>query len=852
MTALVRDLRLAVRILLHTKAWTAVVLASLALGIGANTALFTAVNGLLLQTVPVPEPDRLVRFNWAGKNDMVRSSSDYGYPGAFGTRNARSTFSFAIYERLHAANTTLTDLAAGAPMNALNVIVDGDAQVANGFQASGNFFRVIGVPAAVGRVFGAADDRPGAPVVAVISYPYWQKRFAGAASAIGRTVSINGQAVTIVGVLPQDFTGIQRLGAEPPDVTMPLAFDAVFNPPTPLPDGKPPIPRLTQPTYWWLQLIGRLKPGATLDQARANFATVFENTAREGRQAYEASLSAEEKNLLDNRQRGNAIPELLVRSAAHGYYEIGPDQRKSAGFLAAVVVIVLLIVCANVANLLLSRATSRAREISVRLSMGATRGRLVRQLLTESLLLSSLGGVLGVLVGYWSRALLPFGEKAPLDWRVFGFVAGVSTLTGVIFGLMPALRATRVDLSGALKASGRSVIGSRSVLSRGLVVAQVALSLVLLVGAGLFLRTLDNLRSVDVGFDTRNLLMFHLNPGATEPDPARTRLVFDAVLARLAALPGVKAAAATRTTLLSGSTSTSSMYVQGQTAEKPAEDQMYMMDVSPAFFATLGVPVLRGRGFTDQDDAKAPKVAILNEAAARKLFTDGDAVGRRLGGSFEKTNEYEIVGVVRDTKYNSVRDPGPPTMYRCIWQGPSRRLNVMLRTAGEPLAMAGAVRAAVREVAPTLPIEEFTSQTEQISKRVAQERLFAMAYTIFGVLALVLASIGLFGVMSYNVARRTSEIGVRMALGAQRQTVVGMIMRESMILVALGAVIGLAVAAGLSMTDSIRTAVYGVSPRDPLSIAIAVSVITIVSALACSLPARRASKVDPMVALRDS
>jgi predicted permease len=658
--------------------------------------------------------------------------------------------------------------------------------------------------------------------------------------------------VTIVGVLPQDFTGIQRLGAEPPDVMVPLAFDAVFNPPTPLPDGKPPIPRLTQPTYWWLQLVGRLKPGVTLEQARANFATIFENTAREGRQAYEASLSAEEKTLLDNRTRGNAIPELLVRSAAHGYYELGLDTRRSAGFLAAVVVIVLLIVCANVANLLLSRATSRAREISVRLSMGATRGRLIRQLLTESLLLSSLGGALGVLVGYWSRALLPFGDKAPLDWRVFGFVAGVSTLTGVLFGLVPALRATRADLTGALKASSRGVIGSRSVLSRGLVVAQVALSLVLLVGAGLFLRTLDNLRGVDVGFDARNLLMFHLNPGATEPDATRTRLVFDAVLARLAALPGVKAAAATRTTLLSGSTSTSSMYVQGQTTEKPAEDQMYMMDVSPAFFATLGVPVLNGRGFTEQDDTKAPKVAILNEAAARKLFADGGAVGRRIGGSFEKANEYEIVGVVRDTKYNSVRDPGPPTMYRCIWQGPARRLNVMLRTAGEPLAMAGAVRAAVREVAPTLPIEEFTSQTEQISKRVAQERLFAMAYTIFGVLALALASIGLFGVMSYNVARRTSEIGVRMALGAQRQTVVAMVMRESMALVALGAVAGLVVATGLSTTESLRAAVYGVSPRDPVSIAIAVSLIAIVSALACSLPARRASQVDPMVALRDS
>jgi putative ABC transport system permease protein len=293
------------------------------------------------------------------------------------------------------------------------------------------------------------------------------------------------------------------------------------------------------------------------------------------------------------------------------------------------------------------------------------------------------------------------------------------------------------------------------------------------------------------------------------------------------------------------------MWVQGQTTEKAAEDEMYMLDVSPTFFATLGIPVLRGRGFTERDDAKASKVALLNEAAARALFANGEAVGRRLGGSFENASEYEIVGVVRDTKYNSVRDPGPPTMYRCVWQGPARRLNVVLRTAGEPLAMSGAVRAAVREVAPTLPIEEFTSQTEQIAKRFAQERLFALAYSIFGGLALVLASIGLFGVMSYNVARRTSEIGVRMALGAQRQTVVGMVMRESMILVAIGGLVGLGLAAALSTTESIRTTVYGVSTRDPLTIGIAVSVITTVSALACSLPARRASKVDPMVALRE-
>ena len=547
MTALVQDLRLAVRVLLGTKTWTLVVLLSLALGIGANTALFTAVNGLLLQTVSVHEPERLVRFNHAGRNDMVRNSNDYGYSGTSGTRNVRSTFSFPMIEQLRAANTTLTGLAAGVPMGSLNVLVNGDAQLATGYQATGNYFTVIGVPAVLGRVFGEADDRPSAPPVAVISHAYWSKRFAGEPSAIGRVVSINGQMVTIVGVTPADFAGIERLGADAPDVTVPLAFDALFAPPV-----RVEIPRMQQPTYWWLQLVGRLKPGVSIEQARANFATVFQRTAIAGMAEYQSSLTADEKALSTNRQRGTAVPELLIKPAAHGYYDVLPQTRRSAGFLSVVVVIVLLIVCANVANLLLTRATARSREISVRLSIGATRGRLIRQLLTESILLSSLGGALGGLLAYWLRALLPFGQKAPLDWRVFGFLAGVSMLTGIVFGLLPALRATRVDLAGAMKESSRSVTGSRTVLSKGLVVLQVAMSLVLLVGAGLFLRTLENLESVDVGFDSRNLLMFNVNPRVNGYDLDRSSRLFGQVLERMATVPGVTSAALTRTRLLSG------------------------------------------------------------------------------------------------------------------------------------------------------------------------------------------------------------------------------------------------------------------------------------------------------------
>ena len=843
MTALVRDLRLAVRVLLGAKTWTLVVLMSLALGIGANTALFTAVNGLLLQTVSVREPERLVRFNHAGQNDMVRNSNDYGYSGTSGTRNVRSTFSFPMIEQLRAANTTLTGLAAGVPMGSLNVLVNGEAQMAIGYQATGNYFTVIGVSAALGRLFGEADDRPSASPVAVISHAYWNKRFAGEPSAIGRVVSINGQMATIVGVTPADFAGIERLGADAPDVTVPLAFDALFSPPV-----RVETPRMQQPTYWWLQLVGRLKPGVSIEQARANFATVFQRTAIAGMAEYQSSLTVDEKSLSTNKQRGTAVPELLINTAAHGYYDVLPQTERSARFLGVVVVIVLLIVCANVANLLLTRGTARSREISIRLSMGATRGRLIRQLLTESILLASLGGALGGLLAYWLRGLLPFGQKAPLDWRVFGFLAGVSMLTGIVFGLMPALRATRVDLAGAMKEGSRSVTGSRTVLSKSLVVLQVAMALVLLVGAGLFLRTLENLKSVDVGFDSRNLLMFNVNPRVNGYDLARSSRLFGQVLERMATMPGVTSVALTRAPLLSATTFVDRAWKQGQTSQAPAVETMFKMDVSPAFFATMGIPVLQGRSFTDRDGPAGPKVAILNEAAARKLFPDGDALGRRVGESFEKAGEFEVVGVVRDTKYASVRDPGPPTVYRCVWQSTQRNLHVVLRTAGEPLAMSGTVRAAMREIDPTVPIQELTSQSEHISQRFAQERLFARAYTAFGALAVLLACIGLFGLMSYNVARRTNEIGVRMALGAERATVIRMMLRESMQLVAIGVTLGLG--AALWAGRFVKTVVYGLSPNDPFTIAAAVGLIAVVTALAGGLPARRASNVNPIEALR--
>jgi predicted permease len=823
--------------LLKARGWTAVVLLSLALGIGANTALFTAVNGLLLKTLSVPHPDDLVRLRWAGENDMVRSSSDYGASSPVNGRRVRTTFSYATYLDIRKANRTLTDVAASAPIGGLNVIVDRGADIASALAVSGNFFRVLDVPPALGRLIGDEDDTPGAPVVAVISTSFWQKRFGGDRSAIGRVVTINNQPATIVGVLPPSFTGLQRLGGTAADVTVALAMDAVVN------AGNGP-PRLGQPTNWWLQLVGRLRPVTTLAQVQGNLEGVFQQSARNGMAAYRAGLTADERGLEANRRGTSRVPDLLVDSGRRGVYDLDAMARRSAGVLSGVFALVLLIVCANVANLLVSRATSRHDEIAIRMSIGATRRRLIRQMLTESLLLATLGGALGVLVGYWSRALLPFGAETPVDWRMFAFAAALSAITGVAFGLLPAFRATRVDLASDMKASSRSVAASRSWLSRGLLVLQVAVSLVLLVGAGLFLRTLQNLRGVDIGFNPDHLLMFVVNPQLNHYDEARRAEVFRSIEERLRAVPGVKAVALSRVPLLSGSTSTTSFYVPGRTQDQT----IYLMSVTPEFFPTMEIPLAAGRGFTDRDTATSPKVALINETAARTFFPDGSPIGRRAGLSREQDTEYEIVGVVRDTKYNDLREAAPPTFYEMARQSPMRSLNVLVRTFGDPAALTPAVRAAVRDVDATLPITNIHTQTEQVEGRFEQERLFAHALSLFGGLALLLASIGLFGVMSYSVARRTNEIGIRMALGAQRPRIGLMVLGESMALVALGIGLGLLAAAGLGRY--VASVLFGLGTTDPVTMSAAVAVIVVVSGLASYLPARRAANINPLIALQ--
>ena len=841
---MLKDLRHAVRMLLQAKGWTLVVVLSLALGIGANTAIFSATNSLLIRKIPVTDPDSLVRLRYAGRNDMVTSSSDYGFStkGPDG-RDLRTTFSYPMYQQFRADNKTMSDLLACAPYGRVNVVVDGQADIANSFISTGNYYQMLGVRARIGRTILPEDDNPTAPPVAVISSKYWHTRFTTDPGVVGKTIRVNNVLVTVIGVIAPEFTGIQQTIAELPDVGLPLSLEPQLNT-----FGQS---RLGQATYWWLQVMGRLKPGATAAQVHGNLMPVFQQTARAGLDSYLKGLPDAERSTAVNRTR-TEVPELRVDSASQGIYDVHTNQLRSTTILSIVVALILLIVCANVANLLLSRATAREKELSVRLSLGATRLRLIRQLLTESLLLAGIGGLLGVIVGYWGKQLLPvpLNQAAVLDWRVIGFVLIVTCATGVVFGIAPAFRATGGDVNAALKQTSRSVAGSRSTLGKSLMIAQVAISLVLIVGAGLFLRTLHNLRHVDVGFNPQNLLLFRVQPQLNRYDEKQTLALYGRMLERLAAAPGVRSVALANPALLSGSVNGSSIFVRGRVYgnQRDGENNINRLVISPNFFEVMEIPILLGRSLTPRDNESAPKVVVINEAAVKKYFPNENPIGQRFGHSVEKTSDLEIVGVLRDVKYNSVRDAAPPTMYVPYLQARAVSAAMVVRTSTNPAGATGGIREAVRQIDPNLPMTDISTQLEQIEIRFAQEKMFAQAYTLFGGLALLLAAIGLFGLMSYSVARRTNEIGIRMALGARGQDVLRLVMRESMILVAVGVVIGVAIALGASRF--VATLLYGLAGTDVMTILASIAVMVAVAALAGFVPARRASRVDPMVALR--
>jgi len=850
--------------LLKQKGLTSVALLSLALGIGANTALFSIVDAMLLKMLPVKEPERLVLFKTVAPQEF----SPGGYNGSSNRDEQtglvnRTSFSYQAYQRLREQQGPMSDIFAFGSVG-LNVTADGQADVANGQGVTGNYYAALGVQPAVGRLLTDEDDKAGAAPVAVLSHRYWQKRFGGDATVVGKQINLNNVPFTVVGVSAKGFDGTMGVGTSM-DVTIPVTLEPQLY-------AEKDRSYLNGAGVWWLRIMGRLKPGVTREQAQAQLENAFLQSVLEHRAARQAAAKARGGNPisdLDPKQ----YPRLVAEPGGQGEMYGRRSYAPSLYLLLGVVGLVLLIACANVANLLLSRAAGRQKEIGLRLALGASRWRLIRQLLTESVLLSILGGFLGIIFAIWIKdgliAVSDWGGRGMtsleprLDWRVLGFTAGLSLLTGIVFGLAPAWRTTRVDVTPSLKDSGRSSSAvHRSLLSRGLVVVQVALSLLLLVGAGLFVRTLLNLQRVDPGFNTQNLLLFEVEPALIGYKDDKLRQIYRQISERLEAVPGVQGVTFSRMPLLSRSSSSSSMFLrEALNATPDAEGRLkptgegYRHVVRENFLEAMGIPLLSGRTFGPQDDTNSPRVVVVNQTFANKYFPNQSAVGKRFTFDTAKPDMLEIIGVCKDAKYTSQRDEVPPTVYSSYRQErPQASATFEVRTTGDPAATIASVRSVVREIEPNLPVMNVKSQVEQADETLMMERLFAKLLTLFALLAQQLAAIGLFGVLAYTVSQRTHEIGIRMALGADRASVMKMIVRQGMTLAVLGVVLGLVGAYVLTKYleswISLSKMLFGVKVSDPWTYGVIAVLLTMVALIACYIPARRATKVDPLVALR--
>jgi len=726
---------------------------------------------------------------------------------------------------------------------------------------TGNYFSVLGVNAALGRMLNREDDSAANPQpVVVLSYDFWRRRFALDPSVIGKKITLDDFPFTVVGVAPPGFTGLE-VGRRP-DLWWPIAAIPLVDPNRPVKDEG----------YTWLKVVGRLNPGASLAQARAEIDVLFKQQMAES--------VARQTSMPQWQRSSSESMRLELETGSTGWTMLRQQFKKPMLILMTVVALVLLIACANVANLLLAAAAARRKEIAVRLALGASRFRLMRQLLTESALLALLGGALGLIFAQWGTSALvtylprqnPVALDLHPDARALTFTLAASLLTGLLFGLAPALQSARLDLTSSLKdqvgASARRVYGFRLSLHKALVVAQVALSLFLLIGAGLFSRSLQNLKSIDLGFERENLVEFHLITGKGY-DRAQRANLYKQMLARLEGLPGARAASFSSFGLLSGNRIRNKVIAPGLVAQSDDDALCNALWVGPNYFAAMGIPLVAGREFDTQDERlsapdadtargaaaqppspQAPLAAVINQAMARHFFGVENPIGKRF--SIEGRSQgppIEVVGLVKDAKYRDMREGAPRTIYLAWFQQPGdSNQTFQLRTVGAVANMAAAIRRAAQELDPKLQIAELRTMNERVDELLAQERLLAQLAGFFSLFALLLACLGLYGIMSQSTLRRAREIGVRMALGARRGDVVRMVLRESMSLVAPGVLVGLG--AALMATRLVSTLLYGLEPTDPLTISLAVLLMIGVVALASYLPARKASQVDPLVALR--
>ena len=844
----ISNVRLAVRGLVKTPGFTVTVVLTLALGIGANTAIFSLVNDVLFRELPVRDPDELVLFrNVEGRDGRLsRAGENNGSVDPATGRPASTSFSLLTFERFRSSGRALSHVFAFAPFNRMTLLIDGQPETTDmGQLVSGDYFAGLGVSAIAGRTLTDTDDQPSAPPVGVISYRFWERRFNRDPSVIGKTIQVNRVPVTLIGVTPPGFAGTMQIG-ESVDISLPLAQHGRFQPDR--------ARNRAQPWYWWIRVMGRLDTGVTAEQARASLEPIFQVTAREG---WLAGVGREDGT-------GARMPDVSTLAADPGGQGENDRRRayaESLRILMGLVGVLLLVASANVANLLLARGSARRREIALRLALGASRARIVRQLLGESFLLAFTGTAFGILLAYWSRGLLlglrqfngdPAVLELPLDGRVLAFTIVVTGGTALLFGLAPALHTARVDLTAEFQ-SGARLLGTRarSRLGQMLMVVQIALSLVLLISAGLFVQTLRNLEQVATGFNTQGLALFRIEATpAGYPREAFTMLQAR-LQERLEQIPGVRAATFSRVPLLAGTRANRRTIIPGYTPPAGALMNINVNGIAPNFFTAMEIPLLLGRSFTTRDDENAPKVAIVTHAFVRRYFADENPVGRRFtfgANSNDPASEIEIVGVARDVKYTTLREVEPVTIYLPAPQMLEGVANYYVRTAGDPAAIGPAIRSAVREIDPGLPVIDFRTQEQQIERRNSQERQFAQLSGFFGVAALMLACVGLYGLMSYLVLQRTGEMGLRLALGALPGQVLQMVLRESFTLVAAGLVLGLAVA--YSVRRFVESTLFGLTAADPLTYAVVAGVLVAVTLLASLRPAQRAARVDPMIALR--
>jgi predicted permease len=832
------DLRYALRILVKSPGFASVAIFSLALGIGANTAIYSVIRAVLLDPLPVATPEELVAAGWNSGGVRTRgilSINSTAYRDERSGLNYGSNFSYTLYRAFQQA---------GGPgvfgfsyaANDVSASVAGQSVAASSLLVSGNYFSALGITTIAGRPLTEADDKPDAVPAAVITDSFWRRALGGDLAALQRTIHLNGSAFTIVGITAPGFYGMSKGGPffKPSDILLPLSAEPLVY------TRSTPRSLFNADDRWWVQVMARAKPGAPTARLQAALNTTFRS-----------SLAASSLPALHEA----SAAELRIFPASRGLDSWTRALRQPLVMLGTVVGVVLLIACVNVGNLMLVRGVGRQKELSIRLALGSSRWRLVRGVLVESVVIATAGGALGIFVGVWGARLLLATMLAgstrtavdvAFDGRLLGATLAVSAIAALLFSALPALRTARGNISPVLKQAAAGANGLHLGTGRILMAAQVAISVPLLVGAALFLRTVYNLGQVDLGFNPERLLIFHIDPSLNAYDADRIERLYGQALQRLTAIPDVESATVSDIVLLSRLQDNWTFQVPGLEPKT-----VKFARIGPAYFETFGISTIAGRTIGVQDHSRASRVAVVNETAARTLFGSDPPIGRRLTMESDPPVNFEVVGVVKDSRYTSPRDPMPPTIYLPFAQTTLGRLgpmNVIVRSRGAAAALSGLVRTAMADVDPNVPVTDLRTQVNQIDETLGTERTFMRLLLAFGAFALLLASIGLHGVTAYAVLRRTSEIGVRVALGARRIDVLWLILRQVIGITIVGLAIGLPTA--LALTRFVRASLYGVEPADPVSVAAAVTVMTIVALMAGFFPARRAARLDPLTALR--